>query len=118
LCRAAADLKLNPSSPEPRANLLAALPSDVGVSVAAGGKEAAVAAAEAALLAAADLTLPLADLKAKLLRAHRGKTALKDGFGGKRERVVIIGGGFAGCTAAAKLDRHPSLHVTLIDTKE
>jgi len=30
----------------------------------------------------------------------------------------VLGGGFAGCTAAAKLDRHPNLHVTLVDTKE
>jgi len=69
-------------------------------------------------MAAADLASPLADLKAKVLRAHRGKSAPSDGLGGKRERVVVLGGGFAGCTAAAKLDRHPNLHVTLVDTKE
>ena len=118
LCRAAAALKANPASSEARADLIAALPENLGAAAAAGGQAAAVAAAEAALMAAADLASPIADLKAKLLRAHRGKSAPSDGFGGKRERVVIIGGGFAGCTAAAKLDRNPNLYVTLVDTKE
>jgi hypothetical protein len=118
LCRAAADLKANPASAEALANLVAALPAELGAAVAAGGAAAAGAAADAALMAAADLASPLADLKAKLLRAHRGKSAPSDGLGGKRERVVILGGGFAGCTAAAKLDRNPRLHVTLVDTKE
>ena len=122
LSQAAAELKANPSSSEARANLVAALPNDVGAVVAAGGKEAAIAAADAALQAASDLATPLADLKTRLLRAPKGKSARSDGRGGKRERLVIIGGGFAGCTAAARLDRrldrHPNLHVTLVDTKE
>jgi hypothetical protein len=118
ICLAAAEVKANPSSAEARADLVAALPDELGAAVAAGGASAAEAAANAALMAAADLAAPLADLKAKLLRAHRGKSARSDGLGGKRERVVILGGGFAGCTAAAKLDRNPQLHVTLVDTKE
>jgi len=118
LCKAAQELKENPKSIVAQANLISALPDDVGAAVAAGGPGAASAAADAALMAAADLASPLADLKAKVLRAHRGKSAPSDGLGGKRERVVVLGGGFAGCTAAAKLDRHPNLHVTLVDTKE
>jgi len=66
----------------------------------------------------ADFASPRGDFKSNLMRAHRGKSAPSDGVGGKRERVVVLGGGFAGCTAAAKLDRHPNLHVTLVDTKE
>jgi hypothetical protein len=118
LCKAAQELKENPKSIVAQANLISALPDDVGAAVAAGGPGAASAAADAALLAAADLASPLADLKAKVIRAHRGKSAPSDGLGGKQERVVVLGGGFAGCTAAAKLDRHPNLHVTLVDTKE
>jgi len=118
LCKAAQELKENPKSAVAQANLISALPDDVGAAVAAGGPGAAAAAADAALLAAENLASPLADLKAKVRRAHKGKSAPSDGLGGKRERVVVLGGGFAGCTAAAKLDRHPNLHVTLVDTKE
>ena len=37
--------------------------------------------------------------------------------GGENEKVLIIGGGFAGLNAARKLGNHPDVQITLIDRR-
>ena len=48
----------------------------------------------------------------------RGRVKVARGKRGGKPRVVIVGGGYAGCCAAKILDSDERFHVTLVDPKE